>query len=791
MASTHPSRFKPPRSVSAVHAFSLRPPLQLLLGGVVVASLINPPPAGAQLVDSFDDGDFHTGPGWTGQTERWQIGDMHGPALQSNGAATADTIYLSLTSEAAFGTWEFAIEHRSVNLSSFNGSRIFLISDRENPRQSAVGYYLQFGTNNADAISLWRSDGSLASQRVELARSTEPLAAGDSNRFHIVAERDAFGRFRVYANDVLILSATDRGHTTSSFFSIWVKHSALGAQSFLFDDVAIAEVNTDDFEGPVPQSGDIVINEVLFDPSDGATEFIELQNRGGTSFDLRLLWFRDAQSDPIPISYTSYALEPGEFAVVAGDASALGTTGDGVPLLQPEPWPPLNNGGDTIVLTGPDGTIDSLSYDGSGSIRGVSLERIDPDGPTEPYNFATSVDDNGSTPGRINSIFAIDEEPPRIRFVEQTGRATLELHFSEPVRTDDITPSAVRYISPALDIEPLSETSIRILVDGPPTEPSIGVDNIRDRKGNRSESLTHDVAFLPQPGELALSEIMYEPLVDPYDGRADQVEFVELVNAGSRRLSVAQFMRTRREDDAGNADTLRFGQAFAALMPGAFLVVSNHDSADVRAAFPSTSVDAPTVYVRAGGLTLPNGGDLLRIHNRLGEPLDEVAYEPKWHHPDLAVTRGFSLERIDTGASVADAANWSSSAAAEGASPGAANSLGFVPSPAWTSTGITVEPSPFSPDGDGHDDAAVISYRVRSANPNIRIRIYDLDGFEVRALVPAALAKTEGRVVWDGRDNADRMLRIGIYIIVFEAVDAESRLVEQYKRPVVLARSFR
>jgi hypothetical protein len=45
-----------------------------------------------------------------------------------------------------------------------------------------------------------------------------------------------------------------------------------------------------------------------------------------------------------------------------------------------------------------------------------------------------------------------------------------------------------------------------------------------------------------------------------------------------------------------------------------------------------------------------------------------------------------------------------------------------------------------------------------------------------------------GSLVWDGRGDDGARLRIGIYVILFEAVRAEGGTVARFKEPVVLAR---
>lgn len=73
--------------------------------------------------------------------------------------------------------------------------------------------------------------------------------------------------------------------------------------------------------------------------------------------------------------------------------------------------------------------------------------------------------------------------------------------------------------------------------------------------------------------------------------------------------------------------------------------------------------------------------------------------------------------------------------------------------------------------------------------PNlVRIRIYDARGRKVRTLKEARLAGRSGEVVWDGRDDGGDRVRIGPYVVLFEAVRAEEGTVTQLKEAVVVAR---
>jgi flagellar hook assembly protein FlgD len=73
--------------------------------------------------------------------------------------------------------------------------------------------------------------------------------------------------------------------------------------------------------------------------------------------------------------------------------------------------------------------------------------------------------------------------------------------------------------------------------------------------------------------------------------------------------------------------------------------------------------------------------------------------------------------------------------------------------------------------------------------PNlVRARIYDARGRKVRTLEDARLTGRSGELVWNGRDDAGDRVRIGVYVVLFEAIRAEEGTVARLKAPVVVAR---
>ena len=116
-------------------------------------------PAAALVTDDFSDGDFTNNPTWTGTADRWTIAPLDGnPALRADGTAASDTIYLATPSEVSRGRWSFTFAHRDVNLSNFNGARVFLTANTADLDGNVLGYYLQFGASNSDEVRLYRQE---------------------------------------------------------------------------------------------------------------------------------------------------------------------------------------------------------------------------------------------------------------------------------------------------------------------------------------------------------------------------------------------------------------------------------------------------------------------------------------------------------------------------------------------------------------------------------------------------------------------------------------------------------
>jgi hypothetical protein len=270
---------------------------------------------------------------------------------------------------------------------------------------------------------------------------------------------------------------------------------------------------------------------------------------------------------------------------------------------------------------------------------------------------------------------------------------------------------------------------------------------------------------------IIINEIMYDPGMD-------NSEFIELYNRSDEIVNIGGW---RIEDESGNyfiiSDT-NFN-----IMPGGYFLFAADSSIMMKYSINDLSLIS---IAGLSSLGLSNSGERIKLADINSNIIDSVYYAPGYHNGSFLLTKNRSLERINPEISGGLEENWSSSVADEGATPGRVNSV-FTPLHA-SASGVAISPNPFSPDNDGWEDHAIISYNVKTQLPQIRIKIYDGKGRLVRTLADNKSSGSDGSIIFDGRDDEGRTLRIGIYILFLEAAGATG--TESYKSAFVIARKL-
>ena len=173
---------------------------------------------------------------------------------------------------------------------------------------------------------------------------------------------------------------------------------------------------------------DLVINEILFHPLPMGADYVELYNRSKKIIDLKKIFLANRNSSNIVGSIQqacpeSILMFPEEFILLTADEEAVKsqyiTTNPGA-FLKMSGFPSYPNaGGNVVLLNGQGMIVDEIIYSEKWHFplvknpAGVSLERIDYDGPSSKSNFHSAATSVGyGTPGYRNSQYRIIEELP-------------------------------------------------------------------------------------------------------------------------------------------------------------------------------------------------------------------------------------------------------------------------------------------------------------------------------------------------------------------------------------------
>lgn len=178
--------------------------------------------------------------------------------------------------------------------------------------------------------------------------------------------------------------------------------------------------------------GDLVINEILFNPVTGGSDYVELKNISQKSIDLFELYITNAKTGASNVKQIMghFILKPNEIAVLTADSlSQLQTYPATVPgrFIQMA-IPAYNNDSSTVKILREELVIDKVSYTDKwqfrllDNLKGKALERIDPKGNSnDSKNWHTAAESIGfGTPGRENSQYAPASESGDFHLTSET-----------------------------------------------------------------------------------------------------------------------------------------------------------------------------------------------------------------------------------------------------------------------------------------------------------------------------------------------------------------------------------
>jgi hypothetical protein len=542
---------------------------------------------------------------------------------------------------------------------------------------------------------------------------------------------------------------------------------------------------------PVRCDARVVINEVYYDHPglDDGWEFVELYNTAQTPCDLSgwRLEFIDGATGRVSVLWTASAgtvIEPDGLICVAG--SARGSA----PELRLTVA--IGNGPDAVRLVSSAGVVDLVGY---GEVPLAGLYESYPACDVDPgLSLARKPDGADSNRNGADFVAAYPSPNRRNFFSSDLGIALqgASLHpcrgspFSFVVRLTnegiERTSGRVTVVASALEggCAVSSERSDLDLDLLPETAESVEVRLLAPLGGRfelwatvldeTDENASNDTVRVPlasSPGDIVVNEIMYRPA----EGMS---EWMELEN----RSAAPRNLNSWTVRDATGAARLMAAEDLV-VEPGSFLILVR-DSSSFRRQYRDCRAEVRRV---AGGWPTLNdtgkGGvaDVVELRDGDGVLVERIDYKDL-----LGSERGRSLERVSEElCSSTGGGLWHRCTDRSGATPGRENSIRTDRASQGRSS---ISPNPFCP---RRDREMVITVGLAEGETGFLVRIYDLEGIEIRRLFGERGGAHVLSCRWDGRTNDGSPVPTGLYVCLVEFIGSGGGAWRKEKQCVAVA----
>jgi Lamin Tail Domain/Bacterial Ig-like domain len=543
----------------------------------------------------------------------------------------------------------------------------------------------------------------------------------------------------------------------------------------------------------------LLITEIMADPAPPVAlpnaEFIEVKNTGVQAINLNGWHIGDAGN--LATISSNFVLAPDSFVVLCSNSAAPLLAAYGA-VLGVSNFPSLDNNAELLYLQSKEGrTIHAVSYSSAwyqNSVKGQggwSLEMIDTHNPCSgASNWTASNAAAGGTPGKRNSVEGTnaDLQPPALLQAFASDSLQIILSFDEPLDSAASVNPASYSISDGIGtsakitaVAPLFNQIA--LQTGSPLQPNrvytVTVQQVSDCAGNNIGAYNKvklGRATIPEHADLVINEILFNP-------KPDGTDYVELYNRSNLNIDLNNcFIATRSASGLiGTPKALSASNRL--LFPGEYMVITE-DEQIVKKQYLAKDPDAFAVI--SSMPSLPDDKGNLVILNGQGKILDELSYDAGWHFKLIDNAEGVALERINYNKPTQDAANWHSAATSAGyGTPGYTNSQLYT---AITVAGtLHIVPTVFSPDNDGLDDFCTLQYQFPEPGYVCNSIAFDANGRPVRQITRNALCGLQGYFRWDGLDDNNLKLPVGVYVVLTDVFNLQGK-TKRFKQAVTLAR---
>ncbi len=430
----------------------------------------------------------------------------------------------------------------------------------------------------------------------------------------------------------------------------------------------------------------IVINEIMFTPSGGEPEWIEIFNKSADSINLKDWSITDILTTPASgkINKDIY-IKSNSYLVLAKDSTILNYHRLVPSEIVVINLPSFNNDADGVVLKDDRGAaLDSVLYSSQwGGLNGYSLERKEINVESNlSANWGSSVDIEQSTPGRINSITPkqYDLSVAEISFDPRFPVAGENVFISAKIKNNGSLSAdnfAVEFyfdsdsnnvvdllleIITGLNLQQADSLSIQTSNSLQDLQNKI-LSAVRIVFVNDEDTLNNYAEKSVQPGfsqnSVLINEVMYDP-------KNNEPEWFEIVNVGGdsvnlKNWSVSDILSTPTKSFLATDDLF--------IYPGEFVIISKDTS--IYSSHPDLIAKVITANFGTLSSTTPDG---IIIYDFRDGIIDSLMYDSDWGGKN-----GYSLERISLSAATNDSSNWVTSLSDKRSTPGKENSIASVP----------------------------------------------------------------------------------------------------------------
>lgn len=552
----------------------------------------------------------------------------------------------------------------------------------------------------------------------------------------------------------------------------------------------------------IAQENDIVINEIMADPSPVIAlpeqEYIELYNTSSEAININK-W-------KIIIGKKELLFD--DDIVIQSDGYLILCHNDAIEELSPygnchgfSSFQITNSGSNVSLIDKNDRLISAVDFDISWHSAtykkdgGWSLEQIDAFNPCAgKKNWGSSSDKNGGSPGKINSIAGENVIPPKLDHIIASSHNEIEVFFNQNMDFESLQKND-NYIITELNLYPEKIETIKhknnyvkltfdyIFEEGKLY--TLNINNVNNCNDIPPENeikarfgLSSDVSY----NDIIINEILFHPI-------SPGVEYLEIYNRSDKVIDLKGIMFGTIKQSFPNPSDTSLKEICAEsriILPQSYVLLST-DKEIVMEQYLDADADANFLDVESFP-TLPNEEGHIIICDKSRVVVDEMKYSDKMHYDLLSVTQGVSLERISTENSSLDENNWhSASFNFNYGTPGYKNSMAQDITSA-VGNEISIIPEVFSPDGDGHNDICSIHYKFDNSGYSMNVKIFNSNGLLVKNLFNNNLVSGKGVIHWDGSDDNNRSVSIGIYIVQAEIFDLNGN-VDRIRNVVVVARN--